>query len=164
MKPESKMFALILGYCSIMWLTNWSVSHKNEGASGGSFSVLDLRIYGVLFGVFAVLVLFRRIWRIVRELLDARIRIPRTARLRGTWHYLWFLWPLAPGFTRFSWGLADDGTPIETIFEYGGGISWVSILCTALVVMLFQFLVNLEAFLQHHRSTPLDALPQTSRS
>ena len=146
MKPESKTFAIIFGYCSILWLTNWSLTHEYAREVGLKSSSLDMRNLGALLGLVISIILARRIWRITRALLAAGIRIPRSVRMWGSWRYLWLLLPLAFGTTYHSSGAAEDGAGIQTVFEYGGGGAWTSALFSAISIMLLQLLIRLEAF------------------
>lgn len=145
MKSETKIFAIIAGYCVILWLTNWSLSHEYDRERGLTSSDVDLRGLGALLGVVASVILGRRIWQVFRELLEAGIRIPRSIRLWGSWSMLWLLAPMAFGTSYHSSSIASDGADIQTVFEYGGGSSWISILSSAVAIMLFQLLVRLEA-------------------
>lgn len=144
MKPDTKTFAIIFGYCSVLWLTNWSLSHSYAREVGLTESSLDMRGLGPLFGVSASIILARRIWRVTRILLDTGVRIPSSIRLWDSWHYLWLVLPLAFGMTHHSSGLADDGATIKTVFEYGG--SWASPLFSGLAILLFHLLIRLEGF------------------
>jgi hypothetical protein len=144
MKPETKTFATIFGYCAILWMTNWSLSHEYARQFGVTASSLDMRGFGALLGLGASLVLARRIWRVARILFDARVRIPSSIRLWGSWSYLWLLLPLAFGTLHHSSGTAEDGARIDTVFEYGG--SWAVPLFSGIAIMLFQLLSRLEAF------------------
>jgi len=152
MKSETKIFTIILGYCLILWLTNWSLSHDYSRESGVTSSTIDLRGLGTLFGLVASVLLARRIWRVTRELLDARIRIPKSICLWGSWHCLLLLLPLTFGITHYSSGTAADKASIQTVFEYGGGSSWISIFFSGAAIMLFQLLVRLEAFSPGNRN------------
>ena len=152
MKPETKTFAIILAYCVILWLTNWSLSHEYSREAGLTSSGLDIRGLGALVGLVAAVVLARRVWRVSRILLATGVRVPMSIRLWGSWSYLWLLVPLAFGVTHHSSGTADDGASVHTILEYGGGASWASILFSAIAIMLFQLLVRLEAFNPENRA------------
>lgn len=146
MKPESKTFAIILGYCSVLWLTNWSFTHEYARKVGLLSSGLDLRGLGAVVGLIATVVLSVRIWRLARILFDARVRIPKSVQLWGPWSRMWLLLPIAFHVTHHSNGTASDGAGIQSVFEYGGGASGLSILFSAIAIVLFQLLVSLEAF------------------
>jgi hypothetical protein len=144
MKPETKTFAIIFGYCLVLWMTNWTVSHSYARDVGLTESSLDMRGLGAIIGVVASIILTRRIWRVTRILFDEGVRIPSSMRLWGSWHYLLLVLPLAYGVTYHSSGIDDDGAAIKTVFEYGG--FWASPLFSGLAIMLFQLLIRLEAF------------------
>jgi hypothetical protein len=144
MKPENKTFAIIAGYCAILWATNWSLSHDYAREHGLTASSIDMRNLGALVGLVASYVLARRIWRVSRIIFNTRVGIPKSVRLWGSWSYLLLLLPLGFGVTNHSAGTAEDGTNVTTIFEYGG--SWAAAFFSAIAIMLFQLLVNLEAF------------------
>jgi len=144
MKPESKTFTIIFGYCSVLWLTNWSLSHEYAREVGLTESHIDLRGLGALLGLVASIILARRIWVVARILFDGQVRIPKSTRLWGAWSYLALLLPLAFGMTHNSSGSAEDGVFIKTVFEYGG--SWASALSSGIAIMLFQLLIRLESF------------------
>ena len=146
MKPETKTFTIILGYCSVLWATNWSFTYAYARKVGLLSSGLDLRGLGAVVGLLATVVLAVRFWRVTRILFDAGVRIPKSIRLWGPSSRLWLLLPLAFRVTHYSGGTADDGAGIQTVFEYGGGASGVSILFSATAILLFQLLVSLEAF------------------
>ena len=137
MNPKEKTLLYIVGYCAILWLTNWTWTH---------YGTLELRGLGALFGIIISIVLTRKIWCQIRSLLAQGITIPRELRLWGDWRYLLLLFPLAVGYTYQASGTANDGTAIHTVFQYGGAPSGYSILFSALAIMLFQTLVNLNTF------------------
>ena len=83
MKAENRIFTIILGYCAILWLANWSLSPEYAREVGLKASGLDMRGLGALTGLVASVVLARRIWQVTRAILDARIRISRSIRLWG---------------------------------------------------------------------------------
>ena len=146
MKPDSKTFVVILAYCAVLWLTNWSLSHEYAREVGMTSSTLDMRVLGALIGFVATFVLSRRIWRITRAFLDVGVRIPKSVRLWGSWNYLFLLLPLAIRITYHTSGTADDGAGVQTVIEYGGGASWASALFSAIAIMLFQLLAKIESF------------------
>ncbi|MEK7950040.1 hypothetical protein [Luteolibacter soli] len=150
MKPETKVVAIIFGYCAILWVTNWSLSHEYAREVGHTASSLDLRGLGALFGFVSSIVLARRIWQVWRVILDARVRVPKSARLWGDWGYLWLLLPLLIHTDFHSNGSAEDGADVHTVFEYGS--SAASFLLSGLAIMLFQLLVRLEAFNPENRN------------
>lgn len=150
MKTGTKVFATIFGYCVVLWLTNWSISREFAREVGLTSSALDLRGLGAGFGGFASIVLFRRIWRVSRALLDARIRIPKSERLWGDWRYLWLLTPLLFQVTHHSSGTEMDGASVHTVFKYGEAPA--SFLLSGLAIMLFQLLVKLEEFDPENRN------------
>lgn len=146
MKAETKVFAVILGYSAFLWLTNWSLSREYERESETISSAIDLRGLGILFGLVISAFLVRPIWRLVREFLDSRLRIPKSIPLFGSWFYLLLLLPLGFGFDHSWTRHADDGAAVHSDFAYGGGDTRVfSILFSGLAIMLFQLLVRLEA-------------------
>ncbi len=146
MKPESKVFSIVLGYCVVLWLTNWSLSHEYQRKIGLTSCSIDLRLLGALFGIVASVVLTRRICEVVRILLNAGIRIPTSVRLWGSWSTLWLLSPLILGLTHHGFHVTSDGVDVRTVFIYGGGPSLASIAFSGIAIMLFQLLVRLEAF------------------
>jgi len=146
MKADNTTFSYIFVYCLVLWLTNWSLNHEYSRTVGITSSGLDARGLGALVGLVATVVLARRVWRVSRILLAAGVRVPMSIRLWGSWSCLWLLVPLAFGVTHHSSGTAHDGASVHTIFKYGGGLSWASILFSAIAIMLFQLLVRLEAF------------------
>jgi len=146
MKPENKIFACILAYCALLWIMNWSLVLRYERDLGVTTSGLDLRGAAALIGLVAAVILARRVWRVSRAILQAGIRIPRSVRLWGSWSYLSLLLPLTFGTSYQSSGLAADGAPVQTLFEYGGGFAWASLLFSATAIMLFQLLIRLESF------------------
>ena len=163
MKPESKVFVIIFGYCVILWATNWSLSHEYSREVGLTAASIDMRGLGALIGLIASIILGRRIWRVVRALFDMQVRIPMTRRLWSSWGYLWLLLPLTFGKVTHSYGTTEDGAAIKTIFEYGG--SWASPLFSGLAIMLFQLLIRLEAFNPINKSKKQNkALHPTARS
>lgn len=166
MKAETKTYTIILGYCVVLWLTNWSLNHDYSREVGLTSSGIDIRGLGAFVGLVAAVILARRVWRVSRILLAAGIQIPMTTRLWGSWSYLWLLVPLAFGLTHHSSGTAKDGANIHTIFEYGGGASWASILFSAIAIMLFQLLIRLESFNPENQEAEqgggLNALPRAS--
>lgn len=52
--------------------------------------------------------------------------------------------PAAFDYKSRSHGIADDGSSITRVFEYGGGPSDYTILFTGIGIMLFQLLDKLE--------------------
>jgi len=146
MKPVAKANLIIVCYCVFLWLTNWTLTHTYDRKAGLTSDSHDYRPLGVLIGVVMSYVLARRIWRLFRDLLDQRIRIPSGRRIWGSWTVLILLLPMFWSYRTEGAGTADDGAAMTTIFEYGGGASIYSVLFSALAIMLFQTLVNMEAY------------------
>ena len=145
MGRKTKTQLVIIAYCATLWATNWSVSTSYDREIGLTHSAIDLRGLGVLAGGIVTFVCLRRLWKLLRELLELGVRIPSGTRIWGEWGQLWFLAPLAIG-VRNPWSTnADDGTLTTTVFEYGGELSLYSILVSASAIMLFQTVVNLES-------------------
>ena len=145
MKPSTKLFLVIATYSVALWATNWRISTSYAREIGVTQSGLDLRGIGALAGGLITVVCLRRLWKLSRELLDRGVRIPASMRIWGNWRMLWFLLPLAIVTTNRSSSIADDGSLTTTIVEYGGDLSFVSIVVSASAIMLFQTVVNLES-------------------
>lgn len=145
MKPSTKLQLVIAAYSTALWVTNWRVSTSYDREIGLIRSGIDLRGFGALIGALVTLVCLRRLWQLLRELLGLGVRIPASTRVWGDWRMLWFLVPLAFGISNRSSSLADDGSLMTTVFQYGGSPSYVSIVLSASAIMLFQTVVNLES-------------------
>ena len=121
---------------------------------------------GAFTGFVGSFVLVRRVWRVLRIILDAGIRIPNSTRLWGSWSYLVLLLPLVYRMTQHSSGLAEDGAHIDTVFEYGA--TWASVLLSAVAIMLFQLLIRLEALnpktQMQNKASHHNPLPAPSRT
>lgn len=99
----------------------------------------------MLFSVIASFVLAKRVWELLRKIMDRRIRIPLSLRLWGDWKALWLLLPLFFGSVYHSHGIAEDGAAIHAVYEYGGDSSLAVFFFAATTIKLFQFRVRLEA-------------------
>jgi hypothetical protein len=146
MKPQAKLNLVVVGYCVILWLTNWSYVHTYDRDEGLTSSFGDYRALGVLMGVIASFILARRIWRVFRDYLARGIRIDPDVRIWSGWTMLILLMPLFFGYSSHSIGVADDGASMTSDFEYGGDISLYSAAFSGLAIMLFQALVTLESY------------------
>lgn len=147
MGPKSS--TLIVVCCTLLLLTNWSFSHGHmrEGVFT-PFLQIDLRGLGAGLGSVACIFLVLKIWRLVRILLDERVRISREIRLWKPSKFFWLLVPMGFGFT-YSWHDSSDleGRLFST-FEYSGSDSWISIVVSAVAIVLFQLHEQLRSFLK----------------
>jgi len=151
MKPETKLQVYIFCYALILWMTNWSLAHTYDRTTGLASTSRNMQGFGILFSLIVVYILAKRVWKILRVLLDRRIRVPRSLKLWGDWKPLLLLLPLFIGITHHSHGIADDGAAIHTVFEYGGDSSIALFFFGAVAIMLFQLLVRLESFDPDHQ-------------
>jgi len=147
MNPKSK----IIQYCIFLWLTNWSLFNGAEEVE----TTLDLRALAIIASFIAVVCLGGKIWKILRTLLDRSSHIPLGVRLCGRWSYLLLLAPLALTMGRDFRGVAEDGSATYTSFLYGGGLSHVTIILSAIVIMLYQLLIILESYCYKLKPTRL---------
>ena len=146
MERQTKIQLAVIAYCAFLWFTNWRVSTSYDRDIGLTNTELDLRVLGFLFGGIATIVYTRRLWKLTRDLLSLGARIPKEQRIIGQLHLLWLLTPLAFGFDNHWATVAGDGAIAETVFEYGGDLSVLSIILSASAIMLFQTIINLESF------------------
>ncbi|MEM7015434.1 MAG: hypothetical protein AAF585_28580 [Verrucomicrobiota bacterium] len=146
MNPHRLTFSIIGVYCVSLWVTNWSWVREYDRETGVTGFVIDLRGTGAVVGFLCSIFLIRRVWQVMRLILDAGARIPSSERLWGRWRYLLLLFPLAWQADYASSGQSKDGADFQSVVEYGGGPSGASILLSAIAIMLFQFLVRLESF------------------
>lgn len=137
---------IILAYCAVLWLTNWSWSTEYDRDIGLTHSSIDLRGLGAIVGAMITAVCVRRAWKLVRELLDLGVRIPKKQRLLGDWGMLWYLIPLGIGVGSQSHSTEIAGVLTTSEFQYGGSMGSIySLILSAFAIMLFQTVVNLEA-------------------
>ena len=137
---------IILAYCFALWLTNWRWSTNYDRDIGLTHSSIDLRGFGAVVGALVTVICVRRAWKLLREMLDLGVRIPRQLRLLGDWGMLWYLIPLGIGFRSQSHSTEIDGVLALSEFQYGGSVASVcSLVLSASAIMLFQTVVNLEA-------------------
>ncbi|GAA5504868.1 hypothetical protein [Novipirellula caenicola] len=137
---------IILAYCFVLWLTNWSWSTDYDRDIGLTHSSIDLRGLGAILGMLVTVICVRRVWMLFREILDLSVRIPRQRRLLGDWGMLWYLVPLIISFGSQSHSTSIDGVLATSKFQYGGDVASIySLVLSASAIMLFQTVVNLEA-------------------
>lgn len=136
---------LTIIYCLILWLTNWSLEYSYDREHGLTYTSIDLRVFTILFSLIASYFLLKKMWRIVRQLLDEGVKVPLDKKLVTGKEFLVLLLPLLFGVTTDSNGLAADGTEFTKTFEYGGSLSVGLIFVAAIFIILFNTLVNLEA-------------------
>ena len=149
MKAKKKVSRSIVAYCAFLWLTNWSTNTytSSEKIQRLSSSSVDFRGLGVLIGVVASVVLLWRLCKIVRQLLAEGPVVPKSVKIWGRWSYLWLLAPLFFGLTYSFVDEQGAGWFTKTTFQYGGGISIWSFVCSGFAIMLYQLVTNVEGFL-----------------
>ncbi len=153
MNHQVKMRLLILGYCLFLWSTNWSLFYKyaREGA-GLKSSGIDPHGLGLLITIAITILLARKVWLLMRGMLDCGMIIPLKSRIWGQKRNIILLFPLALNHSVISSEMGQDGVMITTIFKYGSELAPYTILIGWLAIMLFQTLSNLTACTLEDRS------------
>jgi len=151
MSPDKKTNSIILGYCLVLWITNWSLRWENSPKSNPTEWSIEMNALGAILGFIGSVVFARRIWRLIRVFLDKQVRIPLSFPLWTNWQSLGLLIPLFFGMTYHFSGTPVEGEASKMIFTYGD--SWASPLCSGIAIMLFQLLIRLEAYLQKSQLT-----------
>ena len=155
MNPHKKILLCVTAYCVLLWLTNWSTSTVYDHDQGLTSESLDMRGAGIIIGVIFSIVFLRRIYLIMRILMESSVRIPREIKFLSGWSYLGLLLPLLYGYSSYKDSMVD-GVKATTIFQYGGDFSGFSLLFSGIAIMLFQFLVKLESFNPENRAFDLE--------
>ena len=145
MKPNPRIHLIVAVYCATLWATNWCLSTSYDREAGTTYSSVDLRGLGAVVGGIVTVVCGRRLWKLLRELLEIGVRIPAQIRIRGQWRLLLYLAPLEFVLTNSESSIANDGALVSTVFQYGGEPALLSILLAGSAIMLFQTVVNLES-------------------
>ena len=147
---------ILLAYCVVLWLTNWSWSTEYESKIGVAHTSIDLRWLGAILGGIVTVICIRRAWRLIRELMDLGVRVPREQRLVGNWGMLWYLIPLGIRVVPQWHSTVIEGVVRTSEFQYGGSMaSLYSLVLSASAIMLFQTVVNLESQLaKQNNSVP----------
>lgn len=144
MTPQTRILVCTLTYCVFLWATNWQSSTEYHQSAGLTASSYDLRLLGVLLGVVFSIILLKRIYTVMRILMESSVSISRDIKFLSGWSYLGLLYPLFIGYSSHKDSIVNE-VPTTTIFEYGGDVSVYSALFSAIAIMLFQFLVRLES-------------------
>ena len=155
MNPHKKILLCVSAYCILLWLTNWSSSTVYDRDQGLTAESLDMRGAGITLGIIFSIVFLRRIYLVMRILMESSVRIPKDLKFLSGWSYLALLLPLLYGYSHHKDSIVE-GVKATTIFQYGGDLSAFSLLFSGIAIMLFQFLVRLESFNPENRAFDLE--------
>ncbi|UDQ98998.1 hypothetical protein AAEX28_02670 [Lentisphaerota bacterium WC36G] len=148
-KYRWKEFFILLAYCIFLISINWHYSVEVHDSKMALTSSTNISYSGFGLGasiILAVILLFST-YETLRKILAKGIKIPITNKLLGKFSYLLLLLPLVYHSTATRVESIDSGLTKTIISGYGGDSTKMTILWAAIVIMLFQFLVNISSYL-----------------
>ncbi|MCC9603774.1 hypothetical protein LOC67_24755 [Stieleria sp. JC731] len=150
---EVKVAIIAQGYAALICVTNWRHETTWDREVGLQMSAIDLRGVGAIIGGFVAVICLRRIWTLVRRLLSCGARVPIGNRIWGRISSLLFFLPMLIGFSYNHGEIIERDVLQMTTVTYGGGYSVLSAVLSALAVLAFQAVVELESLVAQHCST-----------
>ncbi|KLU05431.1 hypothetical protein RISK_002538 [Rhodopirellula islandica] len=142
---ELKVAAITQGYAALACVTCWRYETTWDRDVGVTLSAIDLRGAGALIGGVVSIVCLKRIWSLVRNLLSRGAVVPSEHRIWGRLSSLVFLLPMLVGFSFNHGEIVDSSVLQMTTVTYGGGPAVISAALSALAVLAFQAVVELES-------------------
>ncbi|EMI47487.1 membrane protein [Rhodopirellula sp. SWK7] len=142
---ELKVAIITQGYAALICVTCWRYETTWDHDVGLQLSAFDLRGAGALIGGVISVVCLKRIWSLSRRLLSCGVTVPSGHRIWGRFSSLLFLLPLLVGFSINDGEIVEGDILQMTTVTYGGGPALLSATLSALAVLAFQAVVELES-------------------
>ena len=132
----SDIRAWTTAFCLVCISVNWNYSSATEFENGSSSLHISGAAFIILFCIVFVYMFSRRLYRLVRDLLDKGISIPKKLkilRLDPCWSL--FLMLIQVSSSRVT---TTDGLSSSYQFGYGSDLSWIAALFAVCTVAVFQ--------------------------
>jgi len=124
-------------------LTNWGYKIDFNRHTGLTSWHVDLTALPMLIAFIALPFLFVRTYRLMRICFDRGVKIPKEKKFID-WRPCLLLYPLVCHIADSAIGFAPDGAMYTRMFSYGTDSSFLTLMASVLLIVLYQFYAALK--------------------